>query len=454
MRRALGLVLAAVVGAGALIVYGPGQDRTDHGDGRLGSGSGSGSGERAGVFPPAVSPHSVSAMIEQARARLKRAPDEARLWAELGTAYVEQARVAADPTYYTKAEQALRKALTLRHRSPEDRARAQTGLGTLANARHEFRDAERWAEQALQLDPDHWMLYGVLADARLQLGERRSAEEALRTMMNLRPGVASYTRAAHYFTLTGRPERAAEALDLAISAAAPAAAPAAAAELAFCHERKGELAWHTGRPRTALAAYDRALAADPHHAAALAGRGRAKAALGRTEEALRDYTASLKHAPHPAVLVELGELYLSLGRQAQAERQFMLFEDVQKLFRASGVADGLLAGRYESEHGDPATAVRLLRAEWARGRTAERADALGWALHRAGHHAHALPYARQATELDGHRAEFAYHRGRIEQALGMAGPGREHIGRALRLNPHFSPLHAPKAKAALGKAHR
>jgi tetratricopeptide (TPR) repeat protein len=321
-------------------------------------------------------------------------------------------------------------------------------MGTLANARHEFRDAERWAEQARRLDPDHWMLYGVLADARLQLGERQSAEEALRTMMNLRPGVASYTRAAHFFSLTGRPERAAEALDLAVSAAVPAAP----AELAFCHERKGELAWHAGQPRTALAAYDRALAADPHHAAALAGRGRAKAALGRTDEALRDYTASLQRAPHPAVMVELGELYLSLGRKAEAERQFTLFKDLTKLYRASGVADGLLAGRYESEHGDPVTAVRLLRAEWGRGRNAETADALGWALHRAGHHAQALPYARQATALDVRRAEFAYHRGRIEQALGMTAPGREHIGRALRLNPHFSPLHAPKARAALGKA--
>lgn len=428
MRRALALILAAVLGAGALIVSSSGHEGADE-------------GERAGQLA-SPSPHSASAVIEFARTRLKRAPDDARVWAELGIAYVEQARITADPTYYSKAEGALHKALELRPQSLEDQARAQTGMGTLANARHEFSEAERWAEQARRLDPDHWMIYGVLTDARLQLGNRQAAAEALRTMMDLRPGVASYTRAAHYFSVTGNPKRAAEALDLAVSAAAPD-------ELAFCHERMGELLWHSGLPSSALAAYDRALAADPRHAAALAGRGRAKAALGQSEEAIADYTASLERAPHPAVFLELGELSLSLGRTQHAEEQFALFEEVQKLFRASGVSDGLLSGRYESEHGDPATAVVLLSAEWDKAKTAETADALGWALHRAGQHAQALPYARQASEWDRHRAEFAYHRGEIERALELTEPAREHLSQALRLNPHFSPLHAPKAKAAL-----
>ncbi|WP_172803369.1 tetratricopeptide repeat protein [Alloactinosynnema sp. L-07] len=399
------------------------------------------SGELAGRHSSTY-PQGPSAVIEFARARLKREPDDARVWAELGIAYVEQARITADPTYYTKAEGALRKALDLRPEAPEDQARAQTGMGTLANARHEFGEAERWAEQARRLDPGHWMIYGVLTDARLLLGDRPSAEEALQTMMDLRPGVASYTRAAHYLSVTGNPKRAAEALDLAVSAAAPD-------ELAFCHERMGELLWHTGQPSLALAAYERALAADPRYAAAQAGRGRARAALGQSEEALRDYTASVERAPHPAVLLELGELSLSLGRTQHAEQQFALFEEVQKLFRAGGVSDGLLSGRYESDHGDPATAVRLLSAEWDKAQTAETADALGWAMHRAGQHTQALPYARQASEWDSHRAEYAYHRGEIERALDLTEPAREHLSQALRLNPHFSPLHAPQAKAAL-----
>jgi tetratricopeptide (TPR) repeat protein len=427
MRRALGLVLAAAVGAGALIVYG-GQVRSDD--------------ARAARAVPSVAADSAAAVIDIARSRLKEHPGDARAWAELGTGYVERARSTADPTYYTKADQALRTALRLKPRVPEDRARAQIGMGTLANARHEFGQAEQWAEQAKKSDPENWMLYGVLADARLQLGERRQAEQALHRMMALRPGVAAYSRAAYYFALTGRPARATQALDLAIAAASPD-------ELAFCHERRGELAWRQGQAHTALNEYQRALAVDPHHAAALAGRARAEAALGRTDDALRDYTASVERAPHPLVLLELGDFYTSLGRKPEAARQFALFKTIENLFRDSGVEDGVLSGRYEADHGNPATAVRLLRAEWHKAPNAETADALGWALHRNGQHTQALPYAEKATELDARRAEFAYHRGEIEQALGRPGPARVHLRLALQLNPHFSPLYAPKAKASL-----
>ena len=44
---------------------------------------------------------------------------------------------------------------------------------------------------------------------------------------------------------------------------------------------------------------------------------------------------------------------------------------------------------------------------------------------------------------------FRYHKGMIEKALGRAGDARRDLSAALHLNPHFSALHAPLAKAAL-----
>ncbi|WP_435849109.1 tetratricopeptide repeat protein [Streptomyces lavendulocolor] len=110
----------------------------------------------------------------------------------------------------------------------------------------------------------------------------------------------------------------------------------------------------------------------------------------------------------------------------------------------------LVLARYEADHGSPDTAVRRLRAEWAKGhRSVHVADALGWALYRAGKHEEALPYATRATEQGLRSALFAYHRGRIERELGEWGPARRHLAEALRINPHFSPLLAPKARRAL-----
>ena len=69
------------------------------------------------------------------------------------------------------------------------------------------------------------------------------------------------------------------------------------------------------------------------------------------------------------------------------------------------------------------------------------ADALGWALHRAGEDGEALGFARRATDRarggEVRSAAYAYHRGVIERALGLAAPARRHLAEALRLNPYF-----------------
>lgn len=46
-------------------------------------------------------------------------------------------------------------------------------------------------------------------------------------------------------------------------------------------------------------------------------------------------------------------------------------------------------------------------------------------------------------------AVYAYHRGMIERELERYGAARRRLAEALRINPHFSPLHVPAARAAL-----
>src|SRR5438874_7865770 len=49
--------------------------------------------------------------IGRLQARLRIAPGDARSWAGLGSLYVEQARVTADPTWYPKADGAFAQSL-------------------------------------------------------------------------------------------------------------------------------------------------------------------------------------------------------------------------------------------------------------------------------------------------------------------------------------------------------
>jgi cytochrome c-type biogenesis protein CcmH/NrfG len=221
------------------------------------------------VAPPAATLQPVgdrlTASIEQLRDRLRRVPDDPTAWANLGSAYVEQARALANPAYYPQAQGALDRSVQLQ---PDGNAAALVGLGALANARHDFAAARRYGEDAVALNPASVEAYGVLADATTQLGDPTAATAAVQRMLDLRPGVASFTRASYELELHGRTDDARAAMQRALDAAT------SRDELAFCHYHLGELAWGGGDLDEADTQYTRGLAAAPGDPALLQGRAK------------------------------------------------------------------------------------------------------------------------------------------------------------------------------------
>ncbi|WP_210579950.1 tetratricopeptide repeat protein [Streptomyces sp. GESEQ-4] len=392
---------------------------------------------------PAALP-GLAALIGEREARVRAHPEDARSWAVLGTAYVEQGRRIAEPSYFPRAEQALRTSLRTR---VEGNVEALTGMAALANARRDFPAARKWGQAALELDTKRWTTYPVLIDACTGLGDHKAAERTLDRMLELHSGPAALAWAGAVYRDHGRREDAAAAL---ADAAAGAEAPA---EKAAYLERGGQLAFERGDVEVALRHFQEAVRIDPDQRAAQAGQGRALAALGRTPEALNAYQMALAKQPLPQYALELGELYESLGLDQAARVQYDLLRERVRSAAAGGADEELVLGQFEADHGDPEAAVRRLRAEWQRQPGIAVADALGWALHRAGQHEEALKFAVRATdEKHGggvRSALYAYHRGMIEGELELYGPARRHLQEALRINPHFSPWRAPTAREAL-----
>jgi len=60
-----------------------------------------------------------------------------------------------------------------------------------------------------------------------------------------------------------------------------------------------------------------------------------------------------------------------------------------------------------------------------------------------------LVHAERAARTGMSNALFAYHRGMIEKSLGRDRDAVRSLRRSLSINPYFSPLHAPRARAAL-----
>lgn len=434
------MLIAAVscgaVLAGALVLL-PGPWRDD-------GGSPPGPADRALAAARAGAPAAAKdllVLIGEREARVRDRPRDRASWAVLGAAYVEQGRRTGSSAYYPKAERALRAALPARPGRAD--AGTLTGLAALANARHDFGAARKWGEAALARSPKHWTTYPVLLDTYEGIGDGEAADAALDRLFELRPGPAAQAGAAAVYRVRGWREDAAAALS-----DAAATAPLAAQRAAYLH-RAGELAWERGEPQEALGYYRAALRAEPAHGGSAAGQGRALAALGRTREAVGAYQRATAGHPLPETVLEAGELLQSLGLRDAAEASYGLLRHRAARDGANGVNEALALGRFEADHGDPRAAVQRLTAEWKRHRSPAVADALGWALHRAGHDKAALGHAARAMKEGPRVASVAYHRGEIERSLGRYGAARRHISEALRINPHFSPLLVPAAKDAL-----
>jgi tetratricopeptide (TPR) repeat protein len=379
--------------------------------------------------------------IATAQATLRHSPDDFRAWADLGGAYVEQARVSGDPTYYPKAQGALDESLALR---PNGNGPALIGMGALANARHDFAGAKAWGARAVAAQPDTAAAHGVLADALTQLGDERGATAAVQRMLTLRPGVAAFTRASYDLELHGNTGAARAALDRAL---ADAVSPD---ETAFCQYYLGELAFNTGDLDTAATHYAASAAAVHDYPGARQGTAKVAAARGRLDDAVAGYAALVAARPLPQYLQEYAELLTAAGRPAEATAQLDLLAGQERLLAAAGATDDLSASLVAAEFGSPAEALRTARAEWGRRQNVHVADAFGWALHLNGRDAEAIGYADRAAALGTRSAAFAYHRGMILAALGRDAEAAGQLDLALSTNPYFSPTQAAKARAALG----
>ncbi|MEU4161562.1 tetratricopeptide repeat protein [Actinoplanes sp. NPDC026670] len=374
--------------------------------------------------------------IARAQQQLRAVPGDWPGWAALGAAYLEQARITADPGLYPKAEEAALRSLRLR---PDGNSDGLVVLGALANARHDFAAARDRAREALAANDHDAGAYGVLADALTQLGDAPGATAAVQRMLDLRPGLAAYARASYDLELRGQ---VADAETLMRQALDNAVDPH---DVAFCQAQLGDLAFGRGDLAAAEAAYTAALAADPSAFGAQHGMAR----IGAVRGDLEGYGRLVARMPATSTLVEYATLLRAAGRQAESDQQIELAAAAEGLFAANGGADGLAAAELALAQGRPEDAVTAARAEWGRRQHPDVADMLAWSLHSAGRDAEALPYARRAIAGGSRAAVYAYHLGMIELGLGQPEAARASLARALDTNPHFSPVDAPLARRAL-----
>jgi tetratricopeptide (TPR) repeat protein len=378
--------------------------------------------------------------VEALQAQVEGAPSDPEGYGQLGLAYLQQARESGDSSFYTKAEGVFRQALNL---DPENFT-ATSGLGSLALGRHAFRKALELGRTARRINPTIARNYGVIADAQIELGRYAAAERTLQRWVDLKPDLSSYARVSYFRELNGDLRGALEAMRLAVSAGGESTE-----NFSYVETLVGNLQLQRGAYGKAERAYRAVLEGDPEYAPAIAGLARLRAGRGELDAAIRMYRGVVEVLPLPEYVVALGEAEEAAGRVAASRRDYELVAAQIELLEANGVDTDVDLALLEADHGNPDRAVVLGRRAWRAAPSVRSADAYSWALSHAGHPDAALRLSHEAMRLGSRDPSFLYHAGTIAERAGRPGRATALLSRLLVRSPRFSPLYAPRARAAL-----
>ncbi len=387
---------------------------------------------------PAAIESSAPEYIARLQTRLYQNPDDVQAYAELGLGLLQQVRETGDTSLYARAGAAFDEALA---RDPEH-LDALVGQGILALALHDFDEALALAERARERNPWRAQILGIMVDAYVELGRYDEAIAAAQEMVDLRPGLESYSRVSYLRELHGDVDGAIAAMQAAVDAGAPGTEA-----VLWSQVQLGHLYFNLGDLAGAEAAYRAALDARRDYAHAEAGLARIQAASGDYAAALPIYEGLTARLPLPEFVAALGELYDVIGDATKAKQQYELVNVMQQLNAGTGQDVDLELAAFQVEHGDDAAAaLELARAAYTNRPTIYAADTLAWALYRNEQYAAAWQYSQEALRLGTQDALLYYHAGTIADALGNEADAQHYLAAALAINPYFSLRYASYAK--------
>ncbi len=377
------------------------------------------------ALAPTKDDAAVDRMITAAESAARKNPQKVDHWISLGQAWVRKARETQDPGYYLHADACAEIALGI---APEDRGALDLRAMVLLN-QHQFEAARQLSQQIVTKRPDDAMAYGNLSDALLELGRFDEAAQAAQTMVDLKPNLPSYARAAHFRFLAGD---VASAKAFYLHAADAGADQRDPEPRAWVLVQAATVFWHEGDDEGACAGFDLALRGMPDYPPALVGK--ARIALGRGDAANAASLAQRAYdqAPHAETAWLLGDAFEAQGKYAEAKKAFAAVEKDGKRGDAR-----TLSMFWSTKNVHAAEALVLAETEKKTRGDIQMDDTLAWALYRNGRFGDGRAARDRALGHGTRDARMIFHAGAIRIAQGRDAEGRELVNRAIALQPHF-----------------
>lgn len=334
--------------------------------------------------------------IERSKQAIEKDPRQAGPYSELAFAFARRARETSDVSYYTQAEEAVKKSLVLAPGNPSgERARVWILLG-----KHEFVQALEAAKALNKRVPDDLLVYAYLTDANAELGNYDEAEKAANWMLKLRPGnIAGLTRAAYLREIFGDIAGSLELMEMAYQSTAPAELE----ERAWILTQMAHLKLFTGETGEAEKLLQEALSLFPGHHYALGNLTKVRIEQKEYEQAVGLLKQRYEAAPHAENFYELAEALALARRVEEARNCYSEFE--KKALAESAQWDNAnreLIFYYADYAKKPAESLRIARMELARRRDIYTLDAHAWALYKSGQRTEARKQMETVLAIGAH----------------------------------------------------
>ncbi len=377
------------------------------------------------------------AAMQGLQAKLRTNPDDQKSRLLLAQAYMQEARVTGDHSYYDGAAVQL---LDVVLKAEPENFEALCCKAALSLTQHHFAQGLGLAQQAQQLNPNSGFVYGLLTDANVEMGHYEEAVKMADKMNTIRPDLPAYARVSYLREIHGDMPGAIEAMDYAVKAGYIGLEQTEWTRVAL--GRLYEISGDTARARNAFLM---ALSARPGYAYALAG-------LGRVAAAKKDYATAIKYHQRARAMVkdyaftdELTDLYRLNGQPEEARK--MAKESIDMLADAAQAADD---NEEMGHYADRELAYAYLKTneldkalEHAKIEYDRRPDnidvneTMAWVLYKRGNYAEAQKYMQVARRTGSKNPVLLGRAGLLLSKLGKASEGQALIESSLRTAPYL-----------------
>lgn len=393
--------------------------------------------DRKDTSATAVEWNATKKVAQQLIEKINYHPNDTKTAIALSTLYIQEARITGNYIYYDAA--AMKYINRVLDNDPNN-FEALTLKSLLYMSQHHFADGLDLAEKAQKINPYNALIYGLLVDGNVEMGNYKAAVENSDKMDSIRPDIRSYSRISYLREIYGDYTGAIEAMKLAVSAGGPGDEPTewTRIQLARLYENTGDL-------KSAEMHYMIALQERPGYGYAMAGLGHIAMANKDYPKAISYYEKATASLNDYAIQEQLSQLYRLNGNNKKADSLLQKLIEGMNNDSKKGendvnighYADRELAYAYLSNN-DNENALKHALIEYnRRPMNIDVNETVAWVYYKMKAYDKALPYLQTALKTNSKNPVLLCNAGLIYAHCNKKELAKSTLQEALKNNPNI-----------------